>query len=85
MASIDWMWVAENPKEAAAEIERLRAALEELANANYESNTLAGGIKYMAAHANAVRVLNQRSTPCTWCGVVHEGMCARLISGGQSD
>jgi hypothetical protein len=28
MASIDWMWVAENPIEAADEIERLRAALE---------------------------------------------------------
>jgi len=31
MAEVDWMWCSENPKEAAAEIERLRAALEELA------------------------------------------------------
>lgn len=22
---------------------------------------------------------------CPWCGVVHTAMCARLISGGQSD
>ncbi|MGW1422679.1 hypothetical protein ACWAT4_21495 [Bradyrhizobium manausense] len=26
----DWMWVYENPKEAAAEIDRLRAAMQEL-------------------------------------------------------
>ena len=29
-AAVDWMWCYEHPREAAAEIERLRAALQEI-------------------------------------------------------
>lgn len=30
MPETDWMWVYENPKDAAAEIDRLRAALKDI-------------------------------------------------------
>ncbi len=52
--------VAGNIEEGAKEIERLRKALRELADAHYECRALAGGLEYMSARNNAVRLLQQQ-------------------------
>lgn len=37
------------------------------------------------AAARAKKKPAVKPKPCPWCKTVHDGACARMISGGQSD
>jgi len=59
MAEVDWMWCSENPKESAAEIERLLAALTQIASvANHGVNS---PVEALALISDLVRI-HQQST-----------------------
>lgn len=60
LTSVDWMWCYENPREAAMEIERLRAALEKYADPDY--NGFNGGPEYAASVLEARQAVGATRT-----------------------